>query len=97
MKGAFLPNAEQRKEGAFCYIITTMLGGKKLRNRIVKTQRPCARNCWHDVYAGAFAGTPSHAAQKRMRSKKADDEELEEIARRHGIKETQTYGKERNI
>lgn len=38
-----------------------------------------------DVYAGAFAGMPAMLLEEDE-IRKADDEELEEIARRHGLK-----------
>lgn len=38
-----------------------------------------------DVYAGAFAGMPAMLLEEDE-IRNADDEELEEIARRHGLK-----------
>ena len=39
-----------------------------------------------DVYAGAFAGGMPAKLLEEDEIRKADDEELEEIARRHGLK-----------
>ena len=39
-----------------------------------------------DVYAGAFAGGMPAMLLEEDEIRKADDEELEEIARRHGLK-----------
>ena len=74
-----------RKEGAFCYIITTMFGGKKLMKPYSQNPDDLRQKLLDDVYAGAFAGTPAMLLEEDE-IQKADDEELEEIARRHGIK-----------
>ena len=39
-----------------------------------------------DVYAGAFSGGMPAMLLEEDEIRKADDEELEEIARRHGLK-----------
>ena len=39
-----------------------------------------------DVYAGAFSGGTPAMLLEEDEIRKADDEELEEIARRHGLK-----------
>ena len=43
------------------------------------------RKLLDDVYAGAFAGMPAMLLEEDE-IRNADDEELEEIARRHGLK-----------
>lgn len=96
MKGAFLPNAEHEEGRCLLLYYYNYVRGEKLMKPYSQNPDDLRQKLLDDVYAGAFAGTPAMLLEEDE-IQKADDEELEEIARRHGIKETQTYGKERNI
>ena len=50
-----------------------------------------------DVYAGAFSGGMPVMLLEEDEIRNADEEELEEIARRHGLKRKQKYGKEQSV